>query len=214
MPGFNANLYRWERDYFLEHCVRNVCRIDLAAAEGEALEAELAALAGRLLSTPSVLVHRDLQSQNVMILDSEPVLIDFQGMRPGSPFYDLGSLLCDPYVSFPEKGRDELLRLYHGISHSQYPWDLFQEFFLLASAQRLMQALGAYGFLGLKREKPHFLNHIRPALENLIAVTAESGSLPRLHALASRCRDAVEIGDLRGFLKGINTKFEREDDRV
>jgi len=77
-----------------------------------------------------------------------------------------------------------------------------------------MQALGAYGFLGLKREKPHFLNHIRPALENLIAVTAESGSLPRLHALASRCRDAVEIGDLRGFLKGINTKFEREDDRV
>jgi len=214
MPGFDANLYRWERNYFREHCVRNVCRIDLAAAEGEALEAELAALAGRLLSTPSVLVHRDLQSQNVMILDSEPVLIDFQGMRPGSPFYDLGSLLCDPYVSFPEKGRDELLRLYHGISHSQYPWDLFQEFFLLASAQRLMQALGAYGFLGLKREKPHFLNHIRPALENLIAVTAESGSLPRLHALASRCRDAVEIGDLRGFLKGINTKFEREDDRV
>ncbi|MBU0651613.1 MAG: phosphotransferase [Proteobacteria bacterium] len=189
MPGFDANLYRWERDYFREHCVRNVCRITLGAAEGEALEAELAALAGRLLSTPPVLVHRDLQSQNVMIRAGEPILIDFQGMRTGSPFYDLGSLLCDPYVSFPEEGRNELLRLYHGISRSRYPWDLFRELFLLASAQRLMQALGAYGFLGREREKPHFLNHIRPALDNLITVTAEAESLPRLHALARHCHD-------------------------
>jgi len=212
MPGFDANLYRWERDYFREHCVRNVCRVTLGAAEDEALEAELSALAGRLLSTPPVLVHRDLQSQNVMIRDGEPVLIDFQGTRPGSPFYDLGSLLCDPYVSFPEEGRDELLRLYHGISRSRYPWDRFRELFLLASAQRLMQALGAYGFLGREREKPHFLNHIRPALENLISVTAEAGRLPRLHALARRCRDAVEIAELRGFLKGINTEFERKEE--
>jgi NDP-sugar pyrophosphorylase family protein/aminoglycoside/choline kinase family phosphotransferase len=191
MPGFDANLYRWERDYFREHCVRNVCRITPGAAEDEALEEELSALAVRLLSTPPVLVHRDLQSQNVMILDSEPVLIDFQGMRPGSPFYDLGSLLCDPYVSFPEGERDELLRYCHGLTVSSYPWKTFRELFLLASAQRLMQALGAYGFLGLKREKPHFLNHIRPALENLVSVTAETGSLPRLHALARRCREAL-----------------------
>jgi aminoglycoside/choline kinase family phosphotransferase len=196
MPGFDANLYRWERDYFREHCVRNVCRITLGAAEDEALEAELSALAGRLLSTPPVLVHRDLQSQNVMIRAGEPIFIDFQGMRPGSPFYDLGSLLCDPYVSFPEEGRDELLRFYHEISRFPCPWEAFRELFLLASAQRLMQALGAYGFLGLEREKPHFLSHIRPALENLISVTAEAGRLPRLHALARRCREAVKNGQL------------------
>jgi aminoglycoside/choline kinase family phosphotransferase len=192
MPGFDANLYRWERDYFREQCVRDVCRIDLATAEGEALEAELSALGERLLSTPTVLVHRDLQSQNVMIRDGEPILIDFQGMRPGSLFYDLGSLLCDPYVCFPEGRQEGLLLYYHGISGSPYPWETFRELFLIASTQRLMQALGAYGFLGLKRKKPHFLNHIRPALGTLISVTAEAGSLPRLHALARRCRDAVE----------------------
>ncbi|MEI7673933.1 MAG: phosphotransferase, partial [Deltaproteobacteria bacterium] len=188
MPGFDEALYRWERNYFREHCVRNVCRIDLFAAEDEALEAELAALAGRLLATPTVLVHRDLQSQNVMICDGEPVLIDFQGIRPGSLFYDLASLLCDPYVSFPEAGRENLLLYYHEISGAPYDWDAFRELFLLASAQRLMQALGAYGFLGLKREKPHFLAHIRPALDNLITVTAAAGSLPHLHTLARRCR--------------------------
>ncbi|MFZ4440998.1 MAG: aminoglycoside phosphotransferase family protein, partial [Syntrophales bacterium] len=190
MPGFDANLYQWERDYFREHCVRNVFRIDLSAAEDDALEAELSALAGRLLATPTVLVHRDFQSQNVMICNNEPVLIDFQGIRPGSLFYDLASLLCDPYVSFPEAGRENLLLYYHEISGAPYDWDAFRELFLLASAQRLMQALGAYGFLGLKREKPHFLKHIRPALGNLISVTAETISLPRLHKLARRCSDA------------------------
>ena len=40
-----------------------------------------------------------------MIREGEPVLIDFQGMRLGSPFYDLGSLLCDPYVDFREADR-------------------------------------------------------------------------------------------------------------
>jgi aminoglycoside/choline kinase family phosphotransferase len=191
MPDFDANLYRWERNYFREECVRNACRVDLAAAEDETLEEELSTLAGRLLATPSVLVHRDLQSQNVMIRDGEPVLIDFQGIRPGNPFYDLGSLLCDPYVFFPEGGREGLLRFYQEISGSRHPWAAFRELFLFASAQRLMQALGAYGFLGLKRAKPHFLAHIPRALDNLVLVTAEAGSLPRLHALARRCREAA-----------------------
>jgi len=191
MPGFDANLYRWERNYFREECVRNACRVDLAAAEEEALEEELSALAGRLIETSPALVHRDLQSQNVMIRDGEPILIDFQGMRPGSPFYDLASLLCDPYVAFPEGEREGLLRFYHAASGSLYSREAFRELFLLASVQRLMQALGAYGFLGLKRAKPHFLAHIPRALDNLVAVTAEAGSLTRLYALARRCRGAA-----------------------
>ncbi|RQV98893.1 hypothetical protein EH220_02615, partial [bacterium] len=184
MPGFDASLYQWERNYFIEECVRNACRIELDPAESEALEKELSGLAERLMETPYVLIHRDLQSQNIMIREGEPILVDFQGLRFGSLFYDLGSLLCDPYVIFPEEGREELLRFYHGISSAGYSWDTFRELFLLASAQRLMQALGAYGFLGLKRGKPHFLAHIRPALDNLISVTAETDILPRLHAIA------------------------------
>jgi hypothetical protein len=62
------------------------------------------------------------------------------------------------------------------------------ELFLLASAQRLMQALGAYGFLGIEREKLHFLAYIPPATDRLVAVTGRTGSLPHLHALTKRCR--------------------------
>ena len=191
MPGFGPELYRWERDYFREQCVGKVCGIALTAGEGEALESELAALSRRLMETPSVLVHRDLQSQNVMVRNGEPVLIDFQGMRLGSPFYDLGSLLCDPYVEIREEDRTALLRYYYDLTRPHYDWEEFRELFLSGSAQRLMQALGAYGFLGRERGKPHFLAHIPAALDRLIDITDRLETLPQLNALARRCRVKV-----------------------
>jgi aminoglycoside/choline kinase family phosphotransferase len=113
MEAFDADLYRWERDYFRDHFVRDVCGMKLDPSFDRELEAELFSLAERLAaampSSERSLVHRDLQSQNVMIRDGEPFLIDFQGMRFGSPFYDLGSLLCDPYVRFSDGERTELL---------------------------------------------------------------------------------------------------------
>jgi aminoglycoside/choline kinase family phosphotransferase/choline kinase len=191
MAGYDEKLYRWERNYFREHLVRNVCGLKAGAPEGDNLEAELAGLAAQLLKTKNSLIHRDLQSQNVMVKEETPVLIDFQGMRFGSLFYDLGSLLYDPYVRFPAGARDYLLRFYYDLEESPYSWETFRALFFQASAQRLMQALGAYGFLGLKRGKPHFLFHIPGALENLVEASQAAGVLPELNALARRCRDAL-----------------------
>jgi aminoglycoside/choline kinase family phosphotransferase len=191
MPGYDEKLYRWERDYFLENLVRNVCRLDSSSAEAQRLEAELAGLAGRLLKMEPVLIHRDLQSQNVMIKGGNPVLIDFQGLRPGSRFYDLGSLLYDPYVEFPAGAREGLLRCYCDAAGPKPVGDELQGLFFQASAQRLMQALGAYGFLGLKRGKPHFLLHIPRALQNLVEATEHAGILPELNALARRCQRSL-----------------------
>ena len=192
MPGFGTELYRWERDYFRKHCVSRTCDIRLTGGEDGELETELAALARRLLQTPPVFVHRDLQSQNVMVRKGEPVLIDFQGMRFGSLFYDLGSLLYDPYVEIQDADRILLLRTYYDLARPSQDWGEFEKLFQLASAQRLMQALGAYGYLGREQGKPHFFVHIAPALDRLIDVTGRTGTLPRLHALAQRCRASVD----------------------
>jgi N-acetylmuramate 1-kinase len=167
------------------------CGIYLTDLESHALETELDALARRLLETPRLLVHRDLQSQNVMVRKGAPVLIDFQGMRLGSLFYDLGSLLYDPYVEFRDEERTVLLRTYYDLTRPAQNWDEFEALFHLASAQRLMQALGAYGFLGRQQGKSHFFIHIPPALERLITVAGRTGILPRLHALAHRCRSSL-----------------------
>ena len=189
--GFTPALYRWERDYFREHFVAGFCRIAPDAAEQDALEKELQDLAGRLAKGPRGLVHRDLQSQNVMLRNGAPVLIDFQGMRFGNPCYDLGSLLCDPYVAFTDTERLELLSSYHELLPPEIKWEEFTEQFWMAAAQRLMQALGAYGYLGLKQNKPGFLAHIPAGLTNLIAAAGHA-NLPRLRELALACLNILE----------------------
>jgi len=194
MQGFGSDLYRWERDYFRDHFVRDVCRIDLEPSFQMELEAELLALAERLSGTMRCLVHRDLQSQNVMIRDGDLFLIDFQGMRFGSPFYDLGSLLCDPYVNLSDSNRDELLSFYYGLSRWDLDWTTFQKTFWEASVQRLMQALGAYGFLGLKKGLKAYLEHIPSGLHNLLLSTNNVVSLPRLQEVSRACESSIVHG--------------------
>jgi len=188
MESFGPDLYRWEQDYFREHFVRNVCGIKLEPASERDLEAELSALGNRLSGTRRCLVHRDLQSQNVMIRQGEPFFIDFQGMRFGSLFYDLGSLLCDPYVTFADREREELLSFYYGLSKRALVWAGFRDYFWEASAQRLMQALGAYGFLGLRKRLRAFLEHIPAGLRNLHQATSQVASLPLLQKLVLTCQ--------------------------
>ena len=192
MESFGPELYRWERDYFREHFVRGFCGMKLEPSFERELESELSALGERLSGTRRCLVHRDLQSQNVMIRGGEPFLIDFQGMRFGSPFYDLGSLLCDPYVTFTDGERDELLSFYYGLALGKFDWKGFRDHFWEASAQRLMQALGAYGFLGLRKGLKAFLEHIPAGLRNLHRASAEAGSLPLLRGLLQTCQSAIE----------------------
>jgi len=192
MEGFGPDLYRWEWDYFRENFVKNVCGIELESTFEQELEPELSKLAERLSGTIRVLVHRDLQSQNVLIRDEEPFLIDFQGMRFGSPFYDLGSLLCDPYVEFSEDQRMDLLLHYYGLSKQNLTWEDFQKIFWEASAERLMQALGAYGFLGLERGLKTYLEHIPSGLRRLRMAVEHASSLPLLQELSMACQEAIK----------------------
>jgi len=192
MDGFGPDLYRWERDYYREHFVRDVCGIELEPSFAGALESELSAMGERLSGAARCLVHRDLQSQNVMIRNGEPFLIDFQGMRFGSFFYDLGSLLCDPYVIFSDRERDELLSFYYGLSKGNLDQASFRDYFWEASAQRLMQALGAYGFLGLSKGLKAFLEHIPAGLRNLHHASTQVASLPHLCELSLACQQAMD----------------------
>ena len=59
----------------------------------------------------------------------------------------------------------------------------FREVYDLCAMQRLMQALGAYGFLGHVRERAHFLTHIPVAIARLSSVVAR---IPGLEPLSAR----------------------------
>ncbi len=191
MENFGPDLYRWERDYFRNHFVREACGIKLEHPFECELEAELSKLAERLMATKRSLVHRDLQSQNVMVRNGDPFFIDFQGMRFGSFFYDLGSLLCDPYVIFSDSERYELLSFYYELSKLEIELSDFHNIFWEASVQRLIQALGAYGFLGLKRGLKAYLNHIPAGLHNLHLAATQVVSLRRLRELTAKCQAVI-----------------------
>ncbi len=190
MEAFGPDLYRWERNYFRDNFVQNLCRIKLKPDLEQQLETELAGLARRLMSSGHSLVHRDLQSPNVMIYRETPYLIDFQGMRFGTPFYDIGSLLCDPYAAFSQSERDELLSFYYERSTPDSDWDGFQKTFWEASAQRLMQALGAYGFLSLRRGLRNYLAPVPAGLRNLRIAVENADTLPKLFEICTRCGEA------------------------
>ncbi|MCF8054276.1 MAG: phosphotransferase [Deltaproteobacteria bacterium] len=180
MPPFDEGLYRWEREYFWQYFFR-------VFVEGAAyripppVEQELSLVAQKLLLGRPVLIHRDLQSQNVMIQREKCYLIDFQGLRLGNPLYDIASLLFDPYVEIAEDCRTNLLEYYLSLTDKRFP--LHKETLLLAATQRLLQALGAYGFLSRERDKKHFLAYIPPAIKNLQGVLKALACCPALTKL-------------------------------
>lgn len=167
---FNAALYRWEQRYFFDNCAGQYFGIEPERVNPIAALPAWEEIAARLSAWPRVLVHRDFQSQNVLMHGGAAHLIDFQGLRPGLAHYDLASLLYDPYVQFSASERAELLDYYLGLGARH---DLgatrqeFAEIYQLCALQRLMQALGAYGYLGVVRGRQDFLRHIPVALRSL-----------------------------------------------
>ncbi|MDD5706747.1 MAG: phosphotransferase [Kiritimatiellae bacterium] len=179
---FGRDLYLWERDLFLNHIVRGrhgIRRMPVG------LPQEYAKVAQRLTHTHSVaIVHRDLQSSNLMLRHGRIKMIDFQGMRYGAAAYDLASLLCDPYVRLPAPLRGRLLAAYAArdevcaAAARDFAW---------GAVQRMTQALGAYGRLtglGLKGWEQHII----PAAETL----SQMASLCGLPVIAELARATVE----------------------
>jgi hypothetical protein len=189
--SYGPRLYKWEYDYFLENLVGEVCKIKLSSSDSAKLMKELDALSVQLQKIEPCLIHRDFQSQNIMIKNDTPVLIDFQGMRKGCLFYDLGSLICDPYVTFDDEARNELIDFYYELMNPSYSRNDFVHNFWMGSVQRLLQALGAYGFLGLKKNKQVFLGHISNGLENLLMGVNNVGRLEMLNDLAIECETII-----------------------
>jgi aminoglycoside/choline kinase family phosphotransferase len=119
-----------------------------------------------------------------LVRNGQAYLIDFQGMRPGLAQYDLASLLYDPYVDLSDAERNELLEHYCG----KQPAADFLETLRLCAMQRLMQALGAYGFLGLVKNHQHFLEHIPKAVSSLREVVGKIAGLESLEKFLADLR--------------------------
>lgn len=194
---FNTDLYRWEQSYFFENCLGRYFGLSPEKMESCCPREALEKIATTLAALPRVLVHRDFQSQNILITDDGAAhLIDFQGLRPGLAQYDLASLIYDPYVALSPDEREELIALYleKARAAGNPPRADFRTTLDLCAMQRLMQALGAYGFLGLVKKRAHFLSHIPAALASLGEISRRIPSLNRLCPLLDDLTTSATAG--------------------
>ena len=170
-PEFNLRSILWDLNYF-KYCFLKATGLDF---QEDKLENEFERLAYILLrSNYSAFMYRDFQSRNVMICkDSNgelvPYFIDFQGGKKGPVYYDVASFLWQAKANFHPDLREELIEEYIDELQKYMPVDrpVFYETLKHFVLFRTMQVLGAYGFRGYFEKKPHFLQSIPFAIDNL-----------------------------------------------
>ena len=187
---FDYDHLRWETTYFLERFVTGLRKARIA--DRKALDEDFHNLAKTVSSFLPAIIHRDFQSQNIMMKAGIPHVIDFQGARMAPPAYDLASILWDPYHRLDDTMRERLISYYieeMKRSTKDFGADAFRETLLSCRLQRHMQALGAYGFLSALKGKKYFLKYVPEALRLLREeTTTAQDNYPVLHQLVSGLR--------------------------
>jgi aminoglycoside/choline kinase family phosphotransferase len=183
--ALDEEVFLWESSYFARHCVTEFFGCErFLGPEWEKQRTALASLAGSL---PRVCTHRDFQSENVMLHEGRVRFVDFQGARLGPAGYDLASLLYDPYARYLDRALvSQLLERYASLSPSYDP-----HAFHLCALQRLMQALGAYGNLGIHKGKERYRAYVPVALPRLLAVLEECDEFPAIRDVVSACAEKL-----------------------
>lgn len=186
VPPFDESLYRWEQEYFAEHYLGGHLH---RSGSDLTNRPEMKRMAAKLASLPRCMVHRDLQSQNIMLHGGRAWLIDFQGMRPGLPEYDAASLIFDPYMDLPFERKMKLTKLWETCGGRRLDRDIFP----LCALQRIMQALGAYAKLWHGEHRKWYRLQLDSGLRSLEQIAA----LPQLgeqsQSVLSCLRDAQII---------------------
>ena len=175
-PDFNLRSIQWDLNYF-KYCFLKATGLDY---QEDMLENEFERLAYILLQPRMhTFMYRDFQSRNVMVVSKKneetgeeelvPYFIDFQGGRRGPVYYDVASFLWQAKANFHNELRIELieeyldeLKKYVSVDEEEF-YETLKHYVLF----RTMQVLGAYGFRGYFEKKPHFLQSIPFAIENL-----------------------------------------------
>jgi NDP-sugar pyrophosphorylase family protein/aminoglycoside/choline kinase family phosphotransferase len=182
---FDYEYFLWEQNHFFNNFLERV----LGVKAGNSLKECLSKIAEISASFPRVVLHRDFQSQNLMVDRMGGLrVIDFVGMRWGPKTYDLVSFLFDPYRDIGEELRESLISYYieryKELSGNKLTREEIDKELPYIRVQRLLQALGAYGYLSRVKGKTFFEKFFFRGVQLLIDVLAHK---------ALRCKELNEL---------------------
>ena len=165
-PEFDERMISFDLNYF-KYCFLKATGIEFSEIK---LEDDFRRMSDILMrSTSATFLYRDFQSRNVMFYDNEPYFIDFQGGSKGPIYYDVASFVWQAKANYSEELREELLKTYLDALRQYMPVDetYFRQQLRHFVLFRTLQVLGAYGFRGYFEKKPHFLQSVPFAIDNL-----------------------------------------------
>ncbi len=176
----DETFFQFEFDHhFRLHVLERFLGISPSPGEEKALLQFRNTLVRELAVPPSVFVHRDFQSSNLMAYFNgydriHFKLIDFQDARYGNPLYDVVSLLWDSYVPIPETLRNQLLEKYYHFQN-QLPggWQSQEQFYrktYLFAIQRKLHDAGAFSKNFQRVGNGTYKRFILPTLQMVVAL--------------------------------------------
>ena len=166
-PSFDERMISFDLNYF-KYCFLKATGLEFSEIK---LYEDFKKMSEILLKDTGAetFLYREFQARNVMLVDVAPYFIDFQGGRRGPVYYDLASFVWQAKANYSDDLKETLIKTYRD-SLKQYItidddefYNRLRHFVLF----RTMQVLGAYGFRGYFEKKPHFLQSVPFAIDNL-----------------------------------------------
>jgi aminoglycoside/choline kinase family phosphotransferase len=180
---FDRERFAWELRFFVTKYLSPIARYQFSASELSEFNNDIDALSSFLGGRSEYFVHRDFHSRNIMVLDQEVAVIDFQDARLGPPSYDLVSLVFDSYVPLSPEARVELLNegfemiaKTSGVKAANEARDEWRPMLL----QRQLKAIGSFGFLTVDKQRGDYLKNVAPALQTLLDAGVQDARWPFL----------------------------------
>lgn len=166
VPAYDEALLRRELDLFPTWYVERHCGVTLSDRQREQLEKAFGLILQTCLAQPSVLVHRDYHSRNLMVgAAGAPGILDFQDAVWGPVTYDLVSLLRDAYIEWDEALQiDWAVRYWEAARKSGRPvpddFGTFWRDFEWMGLQRHLKVLGIFARLYHRDGKDGYLKDL------------------------------------------------------
>lgn len=109
---------------------------------------------------PKIFVHRDYHSRNLMAVNGDIGILDFQDAVWGPYTYDIVSLLKDCYISWPKSKIEFWLKYYHQKKTAEVVFSDLQNDFDRMGIQRHLKAIGIFARLYHRDGKSRYLSDI------------------------------------------------------
>src|SRR5574341_877132 len=180
---FDPALLLWELDHFLEYGIEARNGIVVPPTPRESIRRAFARIAEELAAAPSVFVHRDYHSRNLMLTGDRLRVIDFQDALTGPQTYDLASLLRDSYVTLDDALVDRLVAHYLRSAHPSPDPAAFRRLFDITGFQRNLKAAGRFIYIEKVKGRPTHLPYVTPTLRSARRVLTTYPDLSELRAL-------------------------------